>query len=251
MSTTLNLQLRLEAILEIIVRRVVSTLRAQQASVMIYNPESGVLETRASYGLEAEFARNARQRLGEGIAGWVAERQEAVLLGPTPPNEELHRHYKSNRNITSALSLPLKVGDRCVGVLNVNRINSSEPFLEHHRDMLRLFSEHVGTVIDRAEMLERMALRAADLMTSNLRLTELNRMKDVLLATASYERKTPLYRGDRVRGAARRCGELDHERPAEPSSCSRCAAKRTSCSASSTTFSISRGSRPASSRSSA
>ena len=75
-ATTLNLQLRLEVILEIIVRRVVSTLRAQQASIMIYNPETGVLETRASYGLESEFARHAKAKLGEGIAGWVAERGE-------------------------------------------------------------------------------------------------------------------------------------------------------------------------------
>jgi signal transduction histidine kinase len=191
-STTLNLQLRLDAILEIIVRRVVSTMRGQQASIMIYNPESGVLETRASYGLESEFARNARQRLGEGIAGWVAERKEAVLLGQRPAGEELGKHYKSNRNITSALSLPLKVGDRCVGVLNVNRINHPEPFEEHHRDMLRMFSEHVGAVIDRAELMERMATRTADLMTSNMRLSEMNRMKDVLLSTASHELKTPL-----------------------------------------------------------
>ncbi|HYM80357.1 MAG TPA: GAF domain-containing sensor histidine kinase [Candidatus Limnocylindria bacterium] len=190
-STTLNLQLRLDAILEIIVRRVVSTLRAQQASVMIYNPESGVLETRASYGLESEFARHARARMGEGIAGWVAECKEAVLLGQGP-NEAFNRHYKNNRNITSALSLPLKVGDRCVGVLNVNRINHPDPFLEHHRDMLRLFAEHVGAVIDRAEVMERMATRTADLMSSNLKLSEMNRMKDVLLSTASHELKTPL-----------------------------------------------------------
>src|SRR5262249_62373095 len=65
MSTTLNLQLRLDVILEIIVRRVVSSLRAQQASIMIYNPETGELETRATYGLESQFARNARKGLGE------------------------------------------------------------------------------------------------------------------------------------------------------------------------------------------
>jgi signal transduction histidine kinase len=41
-------------------------------------------------------------------------------------------------------------------------------------------------------MMERMAVRTADLMTSNLRLSEMNRVKDVLLSTASYELKTPL-----------------------------------------------------------
>ncbi len=191
-SASINLQLRLDVILEIIVRRVVSTLRAQQASIMLYDVASGLLETRASYGLESEFARQARRRLGEGIAGWVAEHKEAVLLGPKAPNESLGQHYKADRNITSALSLPLRVGDRCIGVLNVNRINHPEPFKEHHRDVLRLFSEHVGSVIERAETLQRLSLRTQELERSNLQLSELNRMKDVFLSTASHELKTPL-----------------------------------------------------------
>ena len=190
-STTLNLQLRLDVILEIIVRRVVCTLKAQQSSVMIYNPESGMLETRASYGLEAEFARHARKRIGEGIAGWVAERQEAVLLNPNT-SETFVRHYKRNRNITSALSLPLRVGDRCVGVLNVNRINHPESFKEHHRELLKLFAEHVGAAIDRAERMDRLGERNRELEADVSRLNETNRLKDVFLSTASHELKTPL-----------------------------------------------------------
>ena len=191
-STTLNLQLQLNVILEIIVRRVVSTLRAQQASIMIYNPEEGVLETRASYGLESEFARNARTRLGEGIAGWVAERKEAVLLNDSASNPQLGRHFKADRNITSSLSLPLRLGDRVVGVLNVNRINNSERFTEHHREMLRMFAEHVGAVIDRAETVDRLTSRTRVLEAANLKLSEMNQMKDVFLSTASHELKTPL-----------------------------------------------------------
>ena len=192
LATSLNLQLKLEVILEIIVRRVVSTLRAQQASIMLYDPESGVLETRASYGLESEFARHARQRIGEGIAGKVAERMEAMLLGPRPEHDELGRHYKHNRNITSALSLPLRVGDRCVGVLNVNRINHPAPFQEHHRETLRLFAKHVGSVIERADAMERLARHTRDLESSNEQLAELNRVKDAFLSTATHELKTPL-----------------------------------------------------------
>jgi signal transduction histidine kinase len=192
LSTTLNLQLHLSSILEIIVRRVIATLKAQQSSIMIYNPESGQLETRASYGLESEYARNAKTRVGQGIAGWVAQRQLPVMLGPKAPNQEMGQHYKRNRNITSALSLPLRVGDRCVGVLNVNRINHPEQFREHHRDMLRLFAEHVGAVIDRAEVMDRLAAHAQALESSNLKLAEINRMKDVFLSTASHELKTPL-----------------------------------------------------------
>ncbi len=190
LSTTLNLQLRLEDILEIIVRRVVATLKAQQASIMIYNPETDLLETRASYGLESEFARNARKRMGEGIAGWVAQHREAVQLDSDAG--AFKAHYKANRNITSAVSLPLRVGERCVGVLNVNRINHPECFQQHHREMLQLFAEHVGAVIERAEVLERLGSRARELEAVNLRLSETNRLKDVFLSTASHELKTPL-----------------------------------------------------------
>ena len=94
-STALNLALSLGDILEIIVRRVVSTLEAQQASVMIVDSGTGVLVTRASYGLESEFARHAKTRVGVGIAGWVAQRQQSVLLGAKAPNDDLDR--KSTR----------------------------------------------------------------------------------------------------------------------------------------------------------
>jgi signal transduction histidine kinase len=191
-STTINLQLPLEAVLEIVVRRVVSTLGAQQASVMIYDHESGELETRASYGLESEYARHARRKLGEGIAGWVAQHNEPLLLGPKEPNDALRQHYKSDRNITSALSLPIRVGDRCIGVLNVNRINHPDAFSEHHRDLLRLFSEHIGSVVERAEVVQRLASRTRVLEASNLQLSELNRLKDTFLSTASHELRTPL-----------------------------------------------------------
>lgn len=190
-TTALNLQLRLDVVLEIIVRRVVSALKAQQASIMLYDAETGVLETRASYGLESEFARHAKKKLGEGIAGWVAQQNQPLLLAERPPGD-LGQHYKRERNITSALSLPLRVGMRCIGVLNVNRINFPENFEDHHRELLMMFAEHVGAAVDRAQAVEKLGSRARALEEDNQRLSEINRLKDVFLSTATHELKTPL-----------------------------------------------------------
>jgi len=88
--------------------------------------------------------------------------------------------------------LPLRVGERCIGVLNVNRINHPELFEDHHREILSMFAEHVAAVIERAEVLDRLGSRSRELEEANERLTQLNAMKDVFLSTASHELKTPL-----------------------------------------------------------
>jgi signal transduction histidine kinase len=192
LATAVNLELPLDTVLAIIVRRVVGALKAQQASIMLFDPDDETLVTRAYYGLEGEFALNGRRRLGEGIAGRVAASKEALLLDDTASDPDMTRHFKAHRNITSALSVPLRVDDRVVGVLNVNRISSPQPFTLAQRDVLRLFAEHVGTVIQRAENAERLEEHAHTLERANADLSEMNRMKDMFLSTASHELKTPL-----------------------------------------------------------
>jgi signal transduction histidine kinase len=55
-----------------------------------------------------------------------------------------------------------------------------------------MFAEHVAAVIDRAETMERLGSRSRQLEEDNIKLTEMNRMKDLFLSTASHELKTPL-----------------------------------------------------------
>ena len=191
-ATTLNLRLPVDSILNILVRRVVDAIKAQQASVMLYQSETETLETKAFYGVEGEFTSSGKLRLGEGIAGKVAEKREAVLLGQEPADAGLKKYYKPHRNITSALSVPLVVDNRCVGVLNINRINHPVPFNEKQREILRLFAEHIGAVVERATELDRIADRSQELELANTKLVELNKMKEAFLSTASHELKTPL-----------------------------------------------------------
>jgi len=192
LATALNLQLSVDTILGIIVRRVVAALKAQQASIMLYNPKTELLETRAYYGVGGEFASDGKRRLGEGIAGWVAERREAMLLNDDDPHPDMRRHFKPERQITSALSVPLRVEDECVGVLNVNRISHPALFNDRQRDILKIFAEHVGVAIQRAITMGELQRKTNELERANVRLQEVNRMKDIFLSTASHELKTPL-----------------------------------------------------------
>lgn len=191
-ATAINLELSLDVVLTIIVRRVVGALKAQQSSIMLYDSRTDMLKTRAYFGVEGEFALNGSRRLGEGIAGRVAQNKEAVLLNDEAPDPDLGRFYKTHRHISSALSVPIRVEDKVIGVLNVNRINDPRRFTRKQCDLLRLFAEHVGTVIQRAKESEELRKHTEELEQTNSNLTELNRMKDMFLSTASHELKTPL-----------------------------------------------------------
>ena len=193
-ASSLNLPFSSRVMLKILVRRAVGALHAQQASVMLIDREKGTLETRASYGVEGEFAREGKLKLGEGVAGWVAEHQEALLLnrGDEATNRLLGKHFKPHRKISSALCVPLLVKNQCVGVLNVNRIDHPESFGAKQLEILKLFAQHVGGVIQRTSFLEELGSKARSLEEANAKLAEYNRMKDAFLSTASHELKTPL-----------------------------------------------------------
>lgn len=94
-------------------------LRADSGSIMLFDADASRLEIVAARGLH-ESHREEKPRMGEGVAGWVLQEMRPVLLTPNAPVPfELSRH-----EIGSSLSVPLLMGTRPLGVLNLNRSTS-------------------------------------------------------------------------------------------------------------------------------
>jgi len=88
-----------------------------------------VVEAEAGYGQELQ---GQRSRVGEGLSGTAAETGEPVL------GDALHRDGESapfHRDARSALSLPLKYGDKTLGVLS---LESRRHHAFTHQDVLTL-----------------------------------------------------------------------------------------------------------------
>lgn len=90
--------------------------RASSGSLMLFDPRTERLEILAAHQLNESY-RQAQPRLRESIAGWVLQEGQPVLL--TPGAAVPFR--LSRTEIGSSICIPLLVGHRPLGILNLNR----------------------------------------------------------------------------------------------------------------------------------
>ena len=100
-----------------------------------------------------------RSRLGEGVAGWVAQTGSPVLLSEGDDLSRFPNLVPKKGRIQSAVSVPLEVGGRVVGVLNANRLADKARFTSSDLAVLRLFAGTAALAIDQASLLQRAQAR--------------------------------------------------------------------------------------------
>ena len=135
------------------------SLSADEASLMLVEGEElrVASSTRTPAG-EAE-AWHQRSRLGEGVAGWVAQTGSPVLLSEGDDLSRFPNLVPKGGRIQSAVSVPLEVGGRVVGVLNANRLADGARFTSSDLAVLRLFASTAALAIDQASLLQRAQAR--------------------------------------------------------------------------------------------
>lgn len=145
--------LDIDRLLEKIAFSIAAVMGVEIVSVMLLDRETEEMTIRAALGLPEEVVKTTRQRVGEGIAGWVAKRGEPLLVNdiekdPRFPKRESLARYKTK----SLLSVPLLTKGGVIGVLNVNGKISGEPFTEHDLELLTIFSSQASSAIENAEL---------------------------------------------------------------------------------------------------
>ena len=122
-----NSVLDLERVLDIILSSACELLDGESGSVMLLDgPDQ--LRSVCVVG-NNELAADARVRLGEGIAGHVAQSREPVLINGPADRRRFLRAIERENPVPSAVSVPLTNRGNLLGVLNVN--SGSRMFTEY------------------------------------------------------------------------------------------------------------------------
>ena len=144
--------LDLDSLLDQIVQTGLQETEADRASLMLLEEQE--LVVKASVGLPSEIAATARERVGEGIAGWVADRGKALLLTEEASLNHQIREAMIREEITSALCVPLLVKDKVVGVLNLSKLGEGPAFTQGDLEFISILGGEAAIAIENARLYE-------------------------------------------------------------------------------------------------
>lgn len=149
LDNSLHMRLPLQTILDITVRRIGSTLRANEVDIYLLDVTGKKLRCAASFGLTSRPLQPDAV-YGEGALGLCAKRRQSVLLPAADAGAPFAEYMAGRPGIGSAILVPLLAEKTCLGVLLIARTTPVERFRVEHRDLARLFANNIGPVIERA-----------------------------------------------------------------------------------------------------
>ena len=140
--------------LQLIVSEAVRLMNASSGSLVLINPNSGLLEISASQNLPGT-ARGLKLRVGEGVTGWVARHGKPARVGDVTQDS---RYVAARRGVKSELAVPLEVNGETRGVINVDS-DRADAFSTEDQELLEQLAVQAAKVIHNTWLYEQLRLK--------------------------------------------------------------------------------------------
>lgn len=187
MTRKLYLSLNIEDVVKQILILATQLVDADSGSVMLVDRKSKKLTISRATGLDEVYVENTTLKMGERVAGWVADQKIPVLLHGKLEDNPQFSALEGRDDVRSAMCVPLKINDTVVGVVNLNRLMSGEmpEFNQSDMRMAVTFARYCAAALQNARLCE-------TLMNRNKQFTEQSRSQSIWLAELCHEINTPV-----------------------------------------------------------
>lgn len=146
----------LDSILRIGLDNVLNIMNGTAGGIMLLDEPGQTLSYRVYHGLSAKYAEEMRLKLGEGIAGKVAQSGRSVLLEDISSEPNAARvDLISLEGLRAFISVPLRAKDNVLGVMNVAS-HVPHRFTKEDVHLLHSIGDQLGIAIEQARLNERL-----------------------------------------------------------------------------------------------
>jgi signal transduction protein with GAF and PtsI domain len=173
--------LYLDELLRLIVNVTADAMNSKISSLMVLDPEKKELVTRATQSVSEAYNKKPNLKLGEGIAGLVAQENKPIIVLDLQKDERyLNQDIAKKEGLVSLASVPLAVKGKVIGVLNCYTSKKHE-FTKTELDILSTLANQAALAIENAELALRARSAEEALFTRKL----VERAKEILALEAN------------------------------------------------------------------
>jgi GAF domain-containing protein len=145
-----------DELLKSIVEAAARLFHAAAASILLVNEAEQVLEFRVAYGASDRDLVGTKIPLNQGIAGYVVMTGQPLAISNVRQDARFNQDFaKSTGYIpTAILAMPLRAGERVIGVMEVLDKDDASSFGMQDMDLLTLFARQAALAIDQSQRMQ-------------------------------------------------------------------------------------------------
>ena len=140
-----------EEVCKKILEKVTDLLLAEQGSLMLLDENKMELTVKAVKGIDKKIVNLMKIRPGEGIAGKVLADGNPILVRDIENDQRVQQSKRPRYKTKSFISIPLKLQDRTIGILNIADKITGDVFTEEDMRYLVSVASYASVAIERSE----------------------------------------------------------------------------------------------------
>jgi len=164
-STWLHSVLDLDQLLELIIDTATRVMEAKASSLLLLDEKTKKLYFKVATGEKGKEVRQFEVKLGEGIAGYVAETGEPLLIpdvSKEPRWDKRISEYTGFKTLSIAC-VPMKIDDKIIGVVEIIDKEDGTPIKEEDVKMLSVIADMASMAISNAQKIKQVKRENRDL----------------------------------------------------------------------------------------
>ena len=151
--------LAVREVIERLLDRVTTHLDSEIASILLVGAD-GRLAIRHARGLPDDVIANTTLEMGDGISGFVAESATPLLIEDIETDSRFRRRNHERYYTHSALSAPLRIHGKVIGVINVNNKRDRTCYSGNDLRLIEAIAGHAAVALCNAQRFEETLERA-------------------------------------------------------------------------------------------
>jgi diguanylate cyclase (GGDEF)-like protein len=182
LGKALTSSLQLDQVLRTIMEKINEVLQPDTWSLLLMDMNKNELYFQIATGKGSDALKDVRIKVGQGLAGWVAQSGQAVVVPDTTKDARFFAKVdeKTRMATRSIVAVPVRFRDQCLGVIElINCVGPEGVFSQRDLALLEALADYAAIAIENARHVQRIhELTITDDCTSLYNARHLNFMLD-------------------------------------------------------------------------